>query len=494
MKSNHNLLRSSTVLCFASCLSLVVGCAAGTDTGGEAGSSGAGGSHASSGGSPGTTGAGGSTTGGGSGGSTTSAGGSSGSTGGGNGSTGGSNGSTGGASGTGGRTGTGGGSQGGATGAGGMVGMGGATGAGGKIGPCDVWLAPNGADTNPGTFDAPMATLAAGYNRLCPGVGGSQAGDLCSGTLTTMCLKAGTYPMAARFQTKKERMGTPTRIITFMPDPAATTKPILDFATQPRVTSCPNGTVSSSPISGTDQNNHGGIDLISDYYKMQGFEIKNSNGWGVSVQGSHDVVQDMDVHNNGDCGISIRSGSGIATSGSFITILNCDSHQNDDVACQGANADGFCAKEGQGAGNVFDGCRSWDNADDGIDLFAWPDPITVKNSWMFGMGATTAGSMSNGNGFKMGGNGVSAKHIMSNDFAFDNNETAGGSHVSDWGFTNNSNPASMTCTGCGAWNNRGGSFQNITSSGGVSATTVTTAKASAAKRNADGTLPDITKL
>ena len=57
---------------------------------------------------------------------------------------------------------------------------------------------------------------------------------------------AGTYPMAARFQTKKERMGTPTRIITFMPDPAATTKPVLDFASQPRVTSCPNGTVSSA--------------------------------------------------------------------------------------------------------------------------------------------------------------------------------------------------------------------------------------------------------
>ncbi len=495
MKSIRTALRASAIPFFLSCsLSglLVVGCANGTETGGEGGATGAGGSHASTGGSTGT-GAGGATTGGGAGGAggatVTSTGGSSGNQGG-------SSGSTGGATGTGGRpvTGGGGSGQGGVTGAGGAVGMGGATGAGGKTGPCDVWLAPDGVDTNPGTVDAPMATLAAGYNRLCPGVGGAQPGDLCSGTLTTMCLKAGTYPMGARFQTKKERMGTPTRIITFMPDPAATTKPVLDFATQPRVTSCPNGTVSSSPISGTDQNNHGGIDLISDYYKIQGLEIKNSNGWGISLQGSHSVVQDLDVHDNGDCGISIRSGSGIATSGSFNTVLNCDTHHNDDTACQGANADGLCAKEGQGAGNVFDGCRSWDNADDGVDLFAWPDPVTVRNSWMFGMGATTAGSMSNGNGFKMGGNKVSAKHIMSNDFAFDNNETAGGSHVSDWGFTNNSNPASMTCTGCGAWNNRGGSFQNITSSGGVSATSVTAAKAAAAKRNADGTLPDITKL
>ena len=111
------------------------------------------------------------------------------------------------------------------------------------------------------------------------------------------------------------------------------------------------------------------------------------------------------MHNNGDCGISIRSGSGIATSGSFNTVLNCDSHQNADTACQGANADGLCAKEGQGAGNVFDGCRSWDNADDGIDLFAWPDPITVQE--LAGCSAWARpppASMSNGNGFKMGGN------------------------------------------------------------------------------------------
>ncbi len=327
-----------TICCLASGL-FVFGCAAGTDTGGggEGGSTSAGGSHATG------TGTGGSTATG-TGGATgpTSSGGSTGA------GVGGSAGGGGGATGTGGRAGAGvgGAGQGGATGAGGMTGIGGATGTGGKTGPCDVWLAPNGVDTNPGTVDLPMLTLAAGYNRLCPGVGGAQPGNLCSGTLTTMCLKAGTYPMAARFQTKKERMGTPTRIITIMPDPAATTKPVLDFATQPRVTSCPNGTVSSSPIGGTDQNNHGGIDVVSDYYKIQGLEIKNSNGWGISVQGSHCVIQDLDVHDNGDCGISIRSGSGFTGSGSFNTILNSDTHHNADTACGGANADGLCAKRG----------------------------------------------------------------------------------------------------------------------------------------------------
>ena len=496
MRMYRAVVDISLALCLPVVLasSFVAGCATGGDSGGNPGNDaaggGTGGSHAGTGGGagPGTGGAGtGGTVGPGAGGA---------STGGNTGSggaivtpTGGRSGGTdGGAVDT--RAGTGG-----VTGAGGaMAGTGGATGVGGHTGPCDVWVAPTGNDANAGTVDLPMLTLPAAYNRLCPGQGGSMAGDLCAGTLTTMCLKQGTYPMAARFQTKKERMGTPTRIIVIMADPAATSKPVLDFATQPRVTSCVGGTMAGSPIGGTDQTNHGAIDVVSDYYKIQGLEIKNSNGWGISVQGSHDVIQDMDVHDNGDCGISIRSGSGFTGSGSFNTILNSDTHHNADTICLGANADGLCAKEGTGAGNVFDGCRTFDNADDGLDLFAWPQPITVRNSWAFGQGATSAGSMSNGNGFKMGGGSVSAKHVMSNDFAFDNNETAGGSHVADWGFTNNSNPASMTCTGCGAWNNRGGSFQNITSSGGVSATSVTAARAAAAKRNADGTLPDITKI
>ena len=353
-----------------------------------------------------------------------------------------------------------------------------------KTGPCDVWIAPNGVDTNPGTEALPVATIQHAYDLVCPGVKASQDGDLCSGTLSTMCLKAGTYPMSTRFEFKKTRMGTADRIITLMADPAAATRPLLDFSSQPRL-SC-----GASPA---DKNQYG-IDIGSDWTRVKGVEVANANDTGILVQGAHDFVELCDVHDSADTGIKISSSSGFTGSGTFNTILNCDSHHNNDPQCNGANADGFGAKEGGGDGNVFDGCRSWDNADDGWDLFAWTSPVTVRNSWAFNMGATTSGSMSNGNGFKMGGNKVSAKHIMSNDFAFDNNETAGGAHVSDWGFTNNSNPASMTCTGCGANNNRGGSFQNITSSGGVSITNATTAKASAAKRNADGSLPDITKL
>jgi hypothetical protein len=370
----------------------------------------------------------------------------------------------------------------GGTGTGGSA-TGGATGTGGSAGPCDIWVATTGNDANPGTAALPVATPQAGYELLCPGVTGSANGDPCSGTLKTMCIKAGTYKLATRIEFKKTRMGTASRVITMMADPAATTKPILDFSTQPRL---------ACGVEPTDKNQYG-IDIGADYYKVQGLEVTGANDSGILIQGAHDTVQSCDVHDSADTGILISSSSGYTGSGSNETILDCDSHHNNDTQCDGSNADGFAAKKGSGTGNVFDGCRSWDNSDDGFDFYAWTDVVTVKNSWAFGQGASTAGTGSNGNGFKMGGDKVSAAHVMSSCFAFDNNETAGGSHVSDWGFTNNSNPATIKCTGCGAWNNKGGTFQSITHTGDVTAST-TTAKASAAKRNADGSLPAITSL
>jgi hypothetical protein len=277
-------------------------------------------------------------------------------------------------------------------------------------------------------------------------------------------------------------MGTSTRIITLMADPAATTKPILNFASQPRL-AC-----GADPA---DKNIYG-IDIGADWYRVKGIEVAAANDSGILVQGAHDFVENCAVHDAEDTGVLINSSSGYTGSGTYATITNVDSYHNHDERCDGANADGFGAKKGTGVGNVFDGCRSWDNSDDGYDLFAWTSPVTIKNSWAFNMGATTAGSQSNGNGFKMGGGDVSAKHVMSSLFAFYNNGDGG--HKADWGFTNNSNPASMTCTGCGAWDNEGGSFQNISHTGDVNATSVTAAKASAAKRNADGSLPDITQL
>lgn len=375
---------------------------------------------------------------------------------------------------------TGGKSTGGASSTGGSATAGGADSTG-----CRVWVAANGVDTNTGTQAAPVLTIPHAYDLLCPPVTGSANGAECSGPAPrTLCIKAGTYAIATRFEVKKTRMGTSSNPILIQGDPTSTTKPIIDFSTQPRVACGDN------PSDG----NLGGITVNADYVTLKNLEVKGANDNGIKLQGAHGRVELCVVHANADCGIQVSDGSGYTGSGDYNSVINCDSYQNNDTQCNGANADGFCAKENStgGTGLVFDGCRSWDNADDGFDFYAWTFSVIVKNSWAFNQGATTAGSGSNGNGFKMGGNKVSANHVMSNCFGFDNNETKGSSSA-DWGFTYNSNPGTITCTGCGAWNNHGGSFQSVTHTGDVTAS-ATSAKASAAARAANGSLPAITSL
>jgi len=115
-----------------------------------------------------------------------------------------------------------------------------------------------------------------------------------------------------------------------------------DFSGQPRL-SC-----GESPA----DKNEFGIDIGSDSTRVKGIEVANANDTGILVQGSHDFVENCDVHDSADTGIKISSSSGFTGSGTFNTILNCDSHHNNDPQCNGANADGFGAKDGGGDGNV----------------------------------------------------------------------------------------------------------------------------------------------
>jgi hypothetical protein len=137
---------------------------------------------------------------------------------------------------------------------------------------------------------------------------------------------------------------------------------------------------------------------------------------------------------------------------------------------------------------VFRGCRSWDNADDGWDFYGWASPITVDNCWAINQTATVSGSNSDGNGFKLGGNNVNARHLLSNLFAVGN----GTNGSSGRGFTNNSNPAALTCTGtCGSYSNKAADT-------GVAGVTVKTGPTGTqminAARLANGDLPNINSL
>src|SRR5437867_2596076 len=81
--------------------------------------------------------------------------------------------------------------------------------------------------------------------------------------------------------------------------------------------------------------------------------------------------------------IHVATGTYIGGGGSDNLIFNCESFRNFDPNTKGENADGFAAKHDVGPGNVFRGCRSYQNSDDGWDLWMAPNPILIEDCVAF---------------------------------------------------------------------------------------------------------------
>jgi hypothetical protein len=231
-----------------------------------------------------------------------------------------------------------------------------------------------------------------------------------------------------------------------------------------------------------------GIQVQGDFWHLRGITVTKAGDSGIFVMGNNNTIEQCTAHHNQDVGIIVGVNSSRAGSGVNNTFLNCDSYQNFDTANAGENADGYGAKENTGAGNVFRGCRSWDNGDDGWDFYGWTSPITVDNCWAINQTATIHGANSDGNGFKLGGNNVSAAHVLRNLYSVGN----GTNGSSGRGFTNNSNPATLTCTGtCGSYSNKAAD----TGVGGITVKTGPTGTAMInAARLPNGDLPSINSL
>jgi len=145
-------------------------------------------------------------------------------------------------------------------------------------------------------------------------------------------------------------------------------------------------------------------------------------------------------------------------------IKNCDSFHNfnyDPARTPriGNNADGFGAKFIIGPGNVFYGCRAWENSDDGFDFWRAANTIVVENCWTFGNGdASVFGNPDNfegnGNGFKLGGDHVRGDHIVIRSVAFNNiGYFSDGRTRNAKGFDFNNNPGAMTLLHNTSFNN-----------------------------------------
>jgi len=353
---------------------------------------------------------------------------------------------------------TGAGGRGGTTGSAGTTGTAGTTGAAGTGGGTttgDFWVGPNGSDSNAGTQAAPFKTITAAHARVSAG--------------GTIWLLSGTNMLSSTNSLSKSgTAAAPIRIQAV----AGGTRPVLDFSAQ------------------AFGSNNRGLNFTGDYWIVRGFEIQRAGDNCIAVSGSNNTFDQLVIHNCGDTGLQITASSSDATNDAKAAnnlVLNCDSYENLDQPTNGENADGFAAKLRIGPGNVFRGCRAWNNADDGWDFFASDDVVTVENCWAFSNGKLVAGTNSagDGNGFKLGGAPAGAGeggavHIVRNSFAFDNRAC---------GFVRNNNPEVPMLTMCGA-NANGTAFCQLTTSAQVSIST-TGAQGKAAVRNADGSLPPI---
>ncbi|MDI1463710.1 sigma-70 family RNA polymerase sigma factor [Catellatospora sp. KI3] len=280
------------------------------------------------------------------------------------------------------------------------------------VADADLYVAPGGSDSAPGTRTAPLASLNRAVELVQPG--------------QTIALRGGTYRATAPVTITTS--GTEAQRITL--SNYRDERPVLD-ATAVR-------------------SNQWYVTQRASYWTVQGLTVRNAKTFPyvcVSCRGT--VFQRLSVHDNGATGLVLR---GPGTVGN--QVLDSDFHDNHDDAAHGANADGVAFKDGDGTGNVIRGCRAFRNADDGVDLSGFADPVTVERNWAYGNGvnrwglADFAGA---GTGFKLGGGDPvpAAQHVVRDNAAWDNRS---------YGFTEQNNPGAIRVTGNTAFRNGGDGF------------------------------------
>ena len=222
----------------------------------------------------------------------------------------------------------------------------------------------------------------------------------------TIVVMEGTYYLEKTVKVERGVNGTADKPIQMVADTEASSRPVFDF-----------------------QGLCAGMVLAGDYWYFQGFDVTNSANAqkGIQLSGKYNTMDNIMTYHNGNTGLQV---SRYLTTDEFDMwpaynlILNCTSYGNADAGYE--DADGFAAKLTVGDGNVFDGCISYNNADDGWDLFAKVQSgsigaVTIKNSVAYGNGYLEDGTNAgNGNGFKLGGDSMSGKHVLENCVAFDN--------------------------------------------------------------------------
>jgi hypothetical protein len=245
----------------------------------------------------------------------------------------------------------------------------------------DYYVAPNGNDSNDGSIDHPFKTIDHAVSLIAAG--------------GTIYLRGGTHSYVNKISISNS--GSAGNLITMQNYQNETV--ILDYSGEPYGSS------------------YRGINMGGSYWHFKGFTIQHAGDNGINVTGSHNIFEQLVLRRNGDPGIQLHTGS------SYNLVLNCDSYLNFDPDNNGEDADGFAAKFDVGLGNVFRGCRAWNNSDDGWDLWLANNSVRIENCWAFRNGVNLWGITSppyagDGQGIKLGqGTGV---HVVVHCMSFNN--------------------------------------------------------------------------
>jgi hypothetical protein len=224
-------------------------------------------------------------------------------------------------------------------------------------------------------------TIVSSTDELLAAIKSAEAGS-------NIYLRGGTYYFGETISLKSD--GTESKMITLSKYPFDTQRPLLDFSAM------------------EENSRNRGLKLKGDYWHIYGIDVRKAGDNCLYITGSNNVVEFSTFYECADTGVQLSKGA------SNNLILNVDSYFNADSSLE--NADGFAAKLDVGDGNVFYGCRAWNNLDDGFDGYLrGADDITTTyvESWAIRNGYLKDGSLGegDGNGFKTGGsNDKALKH------------------------------------------------------------------------------------
>ena len=275
------------------------------------------------------------------------------------------------------------------------------------------YVAPAGSDANSGSILQPFLTIQRAQTAVA-------AGD-------TVYVRGGTYLMQ---NAQIAGYGAPYAYVTLLNKSGSATagrinywaypgeQPVFNYANVD-----PNVTNAGAPFAAPYRLS--AFEVTGAYIHLRGLEVvglrvplvaTNANTQSIcfaqSGAGGNNIFERLSMHDGQAIGFYLLRGPNNL-------VLNCDAYRNNDNvntanttgAANGGNVDGFGNHPNNASytGNVFRGCRAWQNSDDGYDCISAFAATVFDNCWAFYNGYTqNFVGRGDGNGFKAGGYGSAA--------------------------------------------------------------------------------------